>query len=94
MVIAEKDGKMKSLLYDLEADSWKNVSLEDFDNINDFAKSFLGNIYGQSYLFRAASNYTKSYVFQLKEQTWIETFHPVVDHEFLLQSEQFYIFNI
>ena len=92
MVIAEKDGKLQSLVFDLEENLWKHVLLEDFDDV--FVKSFMVDIYGQIHLFRVASNYTKSYLFRLENQAWIEIFQPIVDHEFLLQSEQFYIFNL
>ena len=92
MVIAEKAGRMESLVYDIEEDSWKYVPFEDFDDINNFVKSFMVNIYGQVHLFRVASNYTKSYVFQLKKQSWIEILNPMIDHEFRLQSDQLYIF--
>ena len=94
MVIAENDDKFESLVFDLEENSWTHVSVEDFDDISLFKKSFVVNIHGEVHFIRVASNFTKSYLFKLHEQSWIENLTPIVDHQFLLQSKQFYIFNL
>ena len=94
MVIAEKDDIFESLVFDLESNSWTHASVADLDDVSTFTKSFLININGEVHFIRVASNFTKSYKFNLQEQSWIENLNPIVDHQFLLQSEQFYIFNL
>ena len=94
MVIAEKDEIFESLVFDLELNSWTHVSVEDFDDVSTFTKSFLLNIHGQVHFIRVAQNFTKTYLFQVQEQSWIENVNPIIDHQFLLQSEQLYIFNL
>ena len=94
VVIAEKNDIFESLVFDLEANSWTHVSVEDFDDVSTFRKSFLMTIHGEVHFIRVASNFTKSYKFKLQEQSWIENLTPIIDHQFLLQSEQLYIFNL
>ena len=94
VVIAEKDDTFESLVFDLQVNSWTHVSVEDFDDVSTFTKSFLMNFNGEIHFIRVASNFTKSYKFKLQEQSWIENLTPIIDHQFLLQSEQLYIFNL
>ena len=94
VVIAEKDDTFESLVFDLQLNSWTHVSVEDFDDASTFTKSFLINFNGEIHFIRVAPNFTKSYKFKLQEQSWIENLIPIIDHQFLLQSEQFYIFNL
>ena len=94
VVIAERDDTLESLVFDLELNSWTHIPVEDFDDISTFTKSFLINFNGEINFIRVAPNFTKSYKFKLQEQSWIENINPIIDHQFLLQSEQLYIFNL
>ena len=85
---------MECHILELSTKLWKKVKHE-FPNADSmFTKSFFITIHQQPHLLMVFSNHTRSFIFQLQNNSWIENQNPMVDHEFLVNAEQVSIFQL
>ena len=85
---------MECYILELSTKLWKKVKHE-FPNADSmFTKSFFITIHQQPHLLMVFSNHTRSFIFQLRNHSWIENHNPTVDHEFLVNAEQLSVFQL
>ena len=93
VVVAKAKGRaIKSFVFYVSTKTWKQIQVSGSNAL--IQKSFFITFHQQSHLILVASNYTRSFVFQARTNSWIEDQSPILDHEFLLNAEQVSVFQL
>ena len=85
---------MECYILEFSTKIWKKVK-HGFPNPNTlFTKSFFITVHQQPHFLMVFSNHTRSFLFQLQNNSWIENQNPIIDHDFLINAEQLSVFQL
>ena len=96
MVLAKPKivNQIECYMLELSTKSWKKIKHQLPIADTFLTKLFFVTIHQQPHLLMVFSNHTRSFLFQLQNNSWIENQNPIVDHEFLVNAEQVSIFEL